>query len=170
MHAWLKFAQVTLRLWYLEWFTPLRNKNTSSSLMSHPNLLGLHPESFTSDWNQDPLKPNFAGGTVWPSGRLHPSHKGKRRQTIQRHFQMFQACHTQARTKVIVRTLVCRVCNSRNLFDLKIQAKKHWKIDRRITRTILPLTLLGLTMAGVMTSGMMTEAQLIGTKVGMSPV
>ena len=32
----------------LEWFAPLRIKNTSSSLMSHPNLLGLHPESFTS--------------------------------------------------------------------------------------------------------------------------
>ena len=28
-----------------------------------------------ADWNQDPVKRNLAGGTVWPSGRLHPSHR-----------------------------------------------------------------------------------------------
>ena len=86
MYAWLKFAQVTLHLWCLEWFASLRIKNTSLSLMSHPKFLGLHPESFTSihlntitapsdnmldetgegitDWNQVPLKRNFARWTV----------------------------------------------------------------------------------------------------------
>ena len=47
MYAWLKFAQVTLHLWCLEWFAPLRIQNTSSFVMYHPNL-GLAPESFTS--------------------------------------------------------------------------------------------------------------------------
>ena len=80
----------------LEWFATLRIKNTSSSLMSHPNLLGLHPESFTSFFfpSQPPhttrsTKPERAslteirchlsapspGETVWLSGRLHPSHR-----------------------------------------------------------------------------------------------
>ena len=27
-----------------------------------------------ADWSQDPLKCDFAGETVWLSGRLHPSH------------------------------------------------------------------------------------------------
>ena len=35
---------------------PLRIKNTSSSLMYHPDLLGLHPESFTS-FCSTPLPP-----------------------------------------------------------------------------------------------------------------
>ena len=61
--------------------------------MSHPNPLGLHPESFTSfcssaasdntpyafgegiaDRNQDPFTRHSVGGTVWLSGRLLPSH------------------------------------------------------------------------------------------------
>ena len=38
MYAWVKFAQVTLRLRGLEWFAPLLIQNTSSFVMSHPNL------------------------------------------------------------------------------------------------------------------------------------
>ena len=32
-----------------------------------------------ADWNQDSLMRNFARGTVWPSGRLNPSHTALRR-------------------------------------------------------------------------------------------
>ena len=65
-------------LWCLEWFAPLRIKNTSSSFMYHPNLLATSDHMFyetgegSTDWNQDPLKRNSAGGAVWLSGRLHP--------------------------------------------------------------------------------------------------
>ena len=46
----VRVAQVctSLHLRCFEWFAPLRIQNTSSSLMSHPNLPGLHPGSFTS--------------------------------------------------------------------------------------------------------------------------
>ena len=75
--------------------------------MSHPNRLCLHLESFTSCFstssdntpcafgedianrNQDPLKRNSAGGTVWLSGRLLPCltfHTSERR----------RPCSTQA--------------------------------------------------------------------------
>ena len=77
-------------------------------MMSHPNLLGLHPESFTSfvlyptttldskpcafgegiaHKNQDPLKRNSAGGTVWLFGRLLPFH------TIEDISREVQNCH-----------------------------------------------------------------------------
>ena len=92
-YAWrTSLHRVTVHLWCLEWFAPLRIQNTSSSLMSHPNLLGLHVRlvflytiTATSDnmlygtgegiadRNQVPLKRNFAGETVWLFGRLNPS-------------------------------------------------------------------------------------------------
>ena len=45
-------------------------KNTSSSLMSHPNLLGLHPESFTSFCSTAPQPPQTACSTKPERGSL----------------------------------------------------------------------------------------------------
>ena len=95
MYAWLKFAPVTLHLRGLEWFAPLRIQNTSSFVMSHPNL-GLAPESVTSFFctPSQPLqttcstKPertsltelryrNFTGRTVWLSDHSHHCHRSE---------------------------------------------------------------------------------------------
>ena len=64
MYAWLKFAQVTLHLWCLDWFAHC----ASSSLMSHPNLLGLHLESFTSFFST-PSQPSQTTCSTKPGGQ-----------------------------------------------------------------------------------------------------
>ena len=92
--------------------------------MSHPNLLGLHPESFTSfvlytttsdstpyafgegiaHRNQDPLKRNSAGGTVWLFGRLLPLHtiedisrevQNCHEKNVRAKYRMFRKAHTK---------------------------------------------------------------------------
>ena len=46
------------------WFAPNADQNTSSSMMSHPNLLGLHPESFSSFYSTPPHPPQRACSTI----------------------------------------------------------------------------------------------------------
>ena len=93
MHV--RVAQVTLHLWFLEWFALLFIFDVSSHISRSPSwvfhLVLLHTITATSDnmldearegiadWNQVSRMRNFAGETVWPSGRPNPSHTAQRR-------------------------------------------------------------------------------------------